>query len=173
MAIIRRAASLAGAVVLVCVLAVPAFAYTGEVPVNITLSGQVAGVTCGKAISLSATVDGASGTGVPGVAVTWAITTSPSGAHDKLGSATSTSGANGAATNTLTLSCVTGKRVVQASAQGGVLGAISINLAPTGLPNTATAPDTHPSPSLPATSLLFMAIATGFGIVLGVRRSRA
>lgn len=170
MTIIHRTASMVGAVVLLCVLAVPALAYTGEVPVNVTVSGQVAGVTCGKAIALSATVDGVSGTGVPGVAVTWVITSSPSGAHDKLGSATTTSGANGAATNTLTLSCVAGERVVQASVQGGVLGAISINLTPSGLPNTATVSDPHTSPSLQAASLLFLLIATGFGVALGVRR---
>jgi hypothetical protein len=173
MSMIRRTASLVGAAILVSVLAVPALAYNGEVPVNITVSGQVAGVTCGTAIPLSATVDGASGTGVPGVVVTWTIASSPSGANDKLGSASTTSGANGVATNTLTLSCVTGNRVVHASAQGGVLGAISINLSASGLPNTSTMPDGHTSPSLPAASLLFLAIAIGFGMALGVRRFRA
>ena len=103
MSMTRRIASLVGAITLVSILAVPALAYTDEVPVNITVSGQVAGVTCGTAIPLSATVDWASGTGVPGVVVTWTIASSPSGANDKLGSSATTSGANGAATNTLTL----------------------------------------------------------------------
>ena len=173
MSVVRRTASLVGAVVLVCVLAVPALAIYPEASVNVTLSGQVAGVTCGTAIPLSATVDGASGTGVPGVVVTWTIASSPSGANDKLGSASTTSGANGVATNTLTLSCVTGKRVVQASFQGGVLGAISINLSASGLPNTSTMPGAPTSQSLPAASLLFLVIAIGFGMALGVRRFRA
>ena len=169
----RRIESLVGAVILACILAVPVLAYNGEVPVNITLSGQVAGVTCGKAIPLSATVDGASGTGVTGIALTWTITSSPSSAHDKLGSSVTTSGANGAATNTLTLSCVAGTRVVQASYTGGVLGAISISLSASGLPNTSTMPSAPTSQSLPAASLLFLVIAIGFGMALGVRRFRA
>ncbi len=169
----RRIESLVGAVILACILAVPVLAYSGEVPVNITLSGQVAGVTCSKAIPLSAAVDGASGTGVPGVPVTWTIASSPSGANDKLGSSTTTTGANGTATNTLTLSCVAGKRVVQASFQGGVLGAISINLSASGLPNTSTMPGAPTSQSVPAASLLFLAIAIGFGMALGARRFRA
>ena len=187
MSVVRRTASLVGAVVLVCVLAVPALAIYPEASVNVTLSGQVAGVTCGKAIPLFATVAGASGTGVPEVAVAWVITSSPSGAHDTLGFATTTSGTNGVATNTLTLSCVAGKRVVQGGVlgaissisltpsdlQGGVLGAISFNLTPSGLPNTATVLDPYTSPSLPAASLLFLVIATGFGVALGVRRFRA
>jgi len=121
------------------------------------------------------------------VAVAWVITSSPSGAHDTLGFATTTSGTNGVATNTLTLSCVAGKRVVQGGVlgaissisltpsdlQGGVLGAISFNLTPSGLPNTATVLDPYTSPSLPAASLLFLVIATGFGVALGVRRFRA
>jgi hypothetical protein len=168
----RRIGSLVCAVILACILAVPVLAYTGEVPVNITLtlSGKVA---CSKAIPLSATVDGASGTGVPGVAVTWTIASSPSGANDKLGSSVTTTGANGVATNTLTLWCVAGKRVVQASLQGGVRGAITINLGASGLPNTSTMPGAPASRSLPVASLLFLAIAIGFGMALGVRRFRA
>ena len=179
MRIIRRTVSMVGAVVLMCVLAVPAFAYGAPISVNITVTGQVAGVTSGQVASetcgqysLSATVAGASGTGVPGVAVTWAITSAPSGAHDKLGSSTTTTGSNGVATNTLRLSCVAGNRVVQANT-GGVLGAISINSGGSGLPNTSTVPSTPTSQSLPATSLLFLGIAIGCGMALGVRRFRA
>jgi hypothetical protein len=56
---------------------------------------------------------------------------------------------------------------------GGVLGAISIGSCVSGLPNTSTMPSAPTSQSLSATSLLFLGIAIGCGMALGVRRFRA
>ena len=172
MRILRRTVSLLGAAFLIGALAAPVSAYTGEVPANITVTHSGA-VKCNTAIPLSAVVDGPSGTGIPGVVVTWSVTNAPAGSHDSLGSGTTTTGTTGTATNTLTLSCVVGTRTVTATAQGGVLGSISVRLGSSGLPNTSTVPDAPPAQLPLGAVLLGLLAAVAVGVTLGTRRSRA
>jgi hypothetical protein len=142
-----------------------ALAYTGEVPANVTVTTS-GPIVAGSPIAVHATVLGPSATGVPNVSVAFAITCAPAGAADKLSASSAVTDANGVATVNLTLSAVAGQRCVSATAEGGVLGQVSINLLPSGLPNTSTSEPTSGSP-VPLGLALILAAA---GLV-AMRRS--
>lgn len=149
--------SLSAAILLSLSIGLPAFAYDGEVEVQVDVSGPSRAV-CPTAVSATVTVVDRDGNPLVGVPVTWSTgatgTTDASGQHTiSVALATSltvTASAQGA-TGTLVIQCVAGE----------VLGSV-------GLPRTSTVPGTA-SGELPA--LLGFAVLAG--LVLARRRGSA
>lgn len=78
--------------------------------------------------------------------------------------ATDVTDADGVATVSLTLDAVVGSRTISASANGEVLGSITIVLQADSLPNTATSAPTAPVNPVPIALVLLGGVAAAFGL---------
>lgn len=156
------------AIALVLVTAASAVGYSGQVAASISISVRV---TCGEAVTATATILDADGAPVAGRSVDWSLVTTPS-ASDKINKTPTTTNASGVATTTLTLAAVEGTRRIRATAGEGTENEVSatavIDLTcGEVLPNTSTLPaETRGSD----TAVLLAALAFVVGIALALRR---
>ena len=165
----RTLRSAVGALALAFALALPAFAYEGEVGVQVDVNGPSRAV-CPAAVSATVTVVDKNGAPLAGVLVAWSTgetgTTNASGQHtitvSLSGDLEVTAAANGAV-GRLLIDCITGE----------VLGSVG---APTGggLPRTDTAaPAADPEPlGMPLIAIGALAAVVGAGRMLRRREVR-
>jgi hypothetical protein len=112
----RSLAAGAVAALLLINVAVPAtLGYQGQVPYQVIVTGPSGTISCGTALTLTATVLDSSGKPVASRAVTWSFGAGQVGG-DQIGKASTTTNAQGVTTTTVTLACVVGDRTIVATA---------------------------------------------------------
>ncbi len=155
------------AVALALVASATAFGYLGQVAAAVTIAGPGT-VVCGTDLTVTATITDSTGALVTDQAVAWSFTSSPSAA-DKILHTPTTTDANGVATTTVVLACVTGKRYLGAVA-GAVSGSAVLGVTAAGLPNTSTLPAQVPAQDGPSIATLLAILAMAAGGVLVLRQ---
>ena len=167
----RRTGGIAGfgALLIILGLAATASAYTGQVPGSITVSAQ--GSTCGTPTTVTATVLDESGSPIDNESVDWSLLNTKS-SQDKVNTTRSTTNAEGVATTTVTLGCVSGSRTVRATT-GDIAGGAVLDLSVNGLPNTSTVDSGASAQPVPWTVLPLLALAFVVGTGLSLRRLAA
>jgi uncharacterized protein YaiE (UPF0345 family) len=171
----RRAGWIAGvaAVALLLTATVTAFGYEGgeKGSVSVAVHGTV---TCGTALTLTATFVDGSGKPVSGQSVDWSVVTAPS-ASDRINQTPTITDSQGVATTTVTLGSVGGTRRIRATA--GTVSATAVLNPSCGvggvggvLPNTSTLPrEAAPGRAAP---LLGMLLALVFAVSGGLTLRR-
>lgn len=155
------------AVLLTMVMATTAFAYNGQTPGSITITGHGG---CSVPFTLTATVLDATGAPVSDQSVVWSFVTVKS-ARDTISPKHTTTDQSGVAATTVTLASVRGSRRIRATA--GDLSA-SVVISPVDsscggvLPSTSTLPaETVPGGASPLLVMLFaLAFVTCGGLTL-------
>ena len=123
----RRWLAIPAGIGLVLLISTSAFAYVTQVPTLVTVTPSSETLRCGHPTVVEATVLDQAGKPIKHLAVTWSFTSSPS-SGDQIKLVSKQTNGQGVARVLVRLACVSGDRVITATA-GGVSGSAVVHVA--------------------------------------------